>query len=111
MIRVFDRNKMVHSFEAHEESVMSLCFTDNPYELFSCGQDGAVKIWDMRKQTEVMSLKVLYSLFRHTKVSMMRLGTVSVGEVVLLLQEEPMELSKCLAAEPYDNSVYYLRDS
>jgi len=28
---------------------MSLVFTNNPYELFSCGQDGFVKLWDMRK--------------------------------------------------------------
>lgn len=51
MIRVFDKTRVVHSFEAHDESVMSVCFTQNPFELFSCGQDGAVKQWDMRKYT------------------------------------------------------------
>ena len=59
MIRVFDKSKVVHSFEAHEQSVMSVSFTENPFELFSCGQDGAVKLWDIRKYTEVCSFKVL----------------------------------------------------
>ena len=53
---------------------MSICFTNNPYELFSCGQDGAVKLWDMRKHTEVCSFKVGFGVFRHIKVSMMKLG-------------------------------------
>jgi len=51
MIRIFDKSRLVHSFEAHEQAVMSLSFTNNPYELFSCGQDGAVKLWDLRKYT------------------------------------------------------------
>jgi WD40 repeat protein len=59
MIRIFDRSRLVHSFEAHEESVMSLCFTSVPYELFSCGQDGMVKLWDLRKYAVVSSFKVL----------------------------------------------------
>lgn len=58
MIRVFDKSKVVHSFEAHDQAVMSVSFTNNPYELFSCGQDGAVKLWDMRKYSEVRSFKV-----------------------------------------------------
>lgn len=58
MVRVFDRNKMVHSFEAHEQAVMSIAFSEHPYELFTCGQDGAVKLWDIRKYTEVCSFKV-----------------------------------------------------
>lgn len=58
MIRIFDRSKLVHSFEAHDESVMSLSFTNNPYELFSCGQDGLVKLWDLRKYSVVCSFKV-----------------------------------------------------
>ena len=74
MIRIFDRSKMVHSFEAHEQSVMSVCFTKNPYELFSCGQDGAVKLWDMRKYSQVCSFKVLISKRRPIKVNMTRLG-------------------------------------
>ena len=75
MIRVFDKSKVVHSFEAHEQSVMSVSFTENPFELFSCGQDGAVKLWDIRKYTEVCSFKVLFLVFRPTRASTMRLGT------------------------------------
>ena len=76
MIRVFDKSKVVHSFEAHEQSVMSISFTDNPFELFSCGQDGAVKLWDIRKYTEVCSFKVQIKIYRHIRASMMRLGIV-----------------------------------
>ena len=49
---------MVNSFEAHEQAVMSIAFSEHPYELFTCGQDGAVKLWDIRKYTEVCSFKV-----------------------------------------------------
>lgn len=49
IIRIFDHSKLNHSFKAHDESVMSITFTNNPYELFSCGQDGYIKLWDMRK--------------------------------------------------------------
>jgi WD40 repeat protein len=80
MIRIFDRSKLVHSFEAHEESVMSLCFTNNPYELFSCGQDGLVKLWDLRKYTEVCSFKVQFKRFRHIKRNTMRQPIASPSE-------------------------------
>jgi len=72
MVRIFDRSKLVHSFEAHEESVMSLCFTENPYELFTCGQDGAVKLWDMRKYSQVCSFKVRIILYRLIDVNTMK---------------------------------------
>lgn len=67
MIRIFDRSKLVHSFQAHDESIMSLCFTNNPYELFSCGQDGLVKLWDIRKYSVVCAFKVFYILIQAHK--------------------------------------------
>jgi WD40 repeat protein len=76
MIRLFDKSRMVHSFEAHEQAVMSLSFTSNPYELFSCGQDGAVKLWDLRKYAEVCSFKVNMTIIRHIKASTTRLAIV-----------------------------------
>ncbi len=38
---------------------MSVCFTNNPHELFSCGQDGLVKMWDLRKYAVVSQFKVV----------------------------------------------------
>ncbi len=90
MIRVFDKSRLVHSFEAHEQSVMSVCFTDNPYELFSCGQDGAVKLWDMRKHAEICSFKVIFISCRPTEASMMRLDTASATVVLELWHREEL---------------------
>jgi WD40 repeat protein len=41
---------MVECFKAHREPVMSISLNwNNPNNLFTCGQDGFVKLWDMRK--------------------------------------------------------------
>lgn len=80
---------------------MSICFTNNPYELFSCGQDGAVKLWDMRKHTEVVSFKVLFKLLRPTKVSTMKQATASAMEKVGWWHlEVQMEWSKFSVLNP-----------
>ena len=55
---------------------MSVSFTNNPYELFSCGQDGLVKLWDLRKYSEVCSFKVVVKLYRLIKENMIKLVTV-----------------------------------
>ena len=54
MVRLFDKNKMTYAFKAHNDSVMSIALTANLNEFFTCGHDGLVKLWDLRK-TEVVS--------------------------------------------------------
>lgn len=41
---------MVECFKAHNEPVMAVSLNwNNANSLFTCGQDGFVKLWDMRK--------------------------------------------------------------
>jgi len=44
---------MIDSFKAHNEPIMgvSLHF-NNPNSLFTCSQDGFVRLWDLRKVSE-----------------------------------------------------------
>ena len=49
MVRLFDKNRMTYSFKAHDDSVMSLSLTLTSNEFFTCGHDGFVKLWDLRK--------------------------------------------------------------
>lgn len=75
---------------------MSLCFTDNPFELFSCSQDGAVKLWDLRKYTEVCCFKVNVSVVRMPiKENTTRRDTALLLVEGWWLREALMELSSC----------------
>lgn len=73
MIRIFEHGSLVHSFEAHEESVMSVCLASDK-ELVSCGQDGMVKVWDMRKFDSLAVFRVLTALIRRIAKSTMKQG-------------------------------------
>ena len=51
-VRLFDINnngKCAVTFEDHGSSVTSLCFSENGYHMASGGQDGVVRLWDLRK--------------------------------------------------------------
>lgn len=49
-VRLFDSHKMVDSFKAHNEPVMGVSLHSNqPNSLFSCSQDGYVRLWDLRR--------------------------------------------------------------
>jgi WD40 repeat protein len=58
MIRVFDNNRMTHSFIAHDDSVMGLAMLSNRNEFFSCSHDATVKLWDIRKFEALQTLRV-----------------------------------------------------
>jgi WD40 repeat protein len=46
---MFDGNSMVKQWKAHSEAVMSVALSwACPNSLFTCGQDGYVKMWDIR---------------------------------------------------------------
>jgi WD40 repeat protein len=52
-IRIFDDKKIVECFKAHKEPVMGISLNwSNANSLFSCSQDGSVKLWDMRRLKE-----------------------------------------------------------
>lgn len=63
MVRFFDRNKMTHCFKAHEDSVTSIAATPNINEFFTCGHDGFVKLWDLRKLEPIVSFNVISIIF------------------------------------------------
>lgn len=46
---------MVKAFKAHDSPVMSASLTSNSNYFFSCGHDGYVKLWDLRKFETVVS--------------------------------------------------------
>lgn len=49
-MRLFDSHKMVDSFKAHNEPVMGVSMHSNhANSLFTCSQDGFVRLWDLRK--------------------------------------------------------------
>ena len=59
-MRVWDMKsqKNVTVFEGHGEgSINGLCFSENGYHLASAGQDGVVKVWDLRKLKCVATLE------------------------------------------------------
>lgn len=58
MVRVFDKNRMTYAFKAHDDSVMSVALTCNFNEFFTCGHDGFVKLWDIRKFEPITTFKV-----------------------------------------------------
>lgn len=60
MVRLFDKNKMTFSFKAHDDSVMSIALTANVNEFFTCGHDGCVKLWDLRKIEPISSFNVCF---------------------------------------------------
>ena len=62
MVRLFDKNKMTYAFKAHDDSVSSIALTANINEFFTCGHDGFVKLWDIRKLDPISSFSVNYSV-------------------------------------------------
>jgi len=56
---MFDQNKLVKSFKAHEGPVMSASLTSNNNYFFTCGHDGYVKLWDLRR-CEVIEMFVAH---------------------------------------------------
>lgn len=57
MVRIFDKNKMTYCFKAHDDSVMSIALVANMNEFFTCGHDGLVKLWDLRKFESISTFK------------------------------------------------------
>jgi WD40 repeat protein len=62
MVRIFDQNRMTYSFKAHNDSVMSVSLLSNMNQFFTCGHDGFVKLWDLRKLEPVSIFKVKINL-------------------------------------------------
>lgn len=58
MIRVFDGNRLTHSFQAHDDSVVSLASLPNQNEFISCSHDSTIKRWDVRKFEALQTLEV-----------------------------------------------------
>lgn len=56
-IRIFDNNKMTHSFVGHTDSVSSLAMLSNGVEFMSSSHDGTVKQWDIRKWSCIIEHK------------------------------------------------------
>lgn len=46
----------VATFEGHTGAVKKLAFSENGYHLASVAEDGAVKLWDLRKSRAVNNL-------------------------------------------------------
>lgn len=59
MVRLFDKSKMTYAFKAHEDSVTSIASSANLNEFFTCGHDGYVKVWDLRKLEPIISFNVM----------------------------------------------------
>lgn len=82
MIRVFDNNRMTHSFIAHDDSVMGLAMLSNRNEFFSCSHDATVKLWDIRKFEALQTLRVhskkydeaIHCIVSHTQMSIAASG-------------------------------------
>jgi WD40 repeat protein len=55
-VRLFDQNKLVKEFKAHDGPVMSASLVSNYNYFFTCGHDGFVKLWDIRKCETVLNI-------------------------------------------------------
>ena len=49
-IKIYDvrRSYQIHDFVAHGDAVTGLCFDSNSNQLFTCGHDGNIRVWDIR---------------------------------------------------------------
>lgn len=56
-VRVFDNNKMVHSFVGHGDSVSSVAMLPNGVEMMTSSHDGTIKQWDIRKWNCIVEYK------------------------------------------------------
>jgi pre-mRNA-processing factor 19 len=59
-VRIWDvkEGKNVATFDDHDGSVNSICFSENGYHLAGAGEDGFVRLWDLRKLKNFQNLNL-----------------------------------------------------
>lgn len=59
-IKIFDvkSQDLVTSFDKHKASVTDLSFSENGYNMCSASADGTVKVWDLRKTSDICTLEL-----------------------------------------------------